>query len=296
MPRIKTHGKHSHSHGHGRAFAVGVVLNLTFVAVEAVYGVLSHSMALLSDAGHNLGDVLGLLLAWGAMRLAQWQPTDKHTYGLRKTTILAALLNALFLLVVTGGLSWEAIRRLANPVPVQPGVVIWVASIGIVINAVTALMFMRGRKEDLNIRGAFLHMTADAVISAGVAISGVLIAVTGLLWIDPVVSLVIGVTIIAGTWGLLRESASLILDAVPEGIDVEAVRRFLREQPNVTDVHHLHIWGLSTTDVAMTVHLVLAKQVLDNDWMARLREELHDRFGIVHVTIQLEGGDTKEEN
>jgi cobalt-zinc-cadmium efflux system protein len=266
-----------------------VVLNLTFVAVEAVYGVLSHSMALLSDAGHNLGDVLGLLLAWGAMRLAQWQPTDKHTYGLRKTTILAALLNALFLLVVTGGLSWEAIRRLANPVPVQPGVVIWVASIGIVINAVTALMFMRGRKGDLNIRGAFLHMTADAVISAGVAISGVLIAVTGLLWIDPVVSLVIGVTIIAGTWGLLRESASLILDAVPEGIDVEAVRRFLREQPNVTDVHHLHIWGLSTTDVAMTVHLVLAKQVLDNDWMARLREQLHDRYGIVHVTIQLEG-------
>lgn len=283
---------HGHHHHHpadyGRAFAIGVTLNLAFVGIEVVYGLFAHSLALLSDAGHNLGDVIGLLMAWGAAWLTRREPTDRHTYGLRKTSILAALLNALFLLVVTGGLSWEAIRRFSSPVPVEPGVVVWVAVAGIAVNAVTALMFMRGRKEDLNIRGAFMHMAADAVISAGVAISGVLIAVTGLLWIDPVVSLVIAVTIIIGTWGLLRESANLVLDAVPESIDVDAVRRYLRGQPNVSDVHHLHIWGLSTTDVAMTVHLVLKMPALDNEWLDHLRTELHDRYGIVHVTIQVE--------
>ena len=284
------HG-HGHHHGpadYGRAFAIGVTLNLAFVGIEVVYGLFAHSLSLLSDAGHNLGDVVGLLMAWGAAWLTRREPTDRHTYGLRKTSILAALLNALFLLVVTGGLSWEAIRRFSSPVPVQPGVVVWVAMAGIAVNAATALMFMRGRKEDLNIRGAFLHMAADAVISAGVAVSGVLIAVTGLLWIDPVVSLVIAVTIIMGTWGLLRESANLVLDAVPESIDTEAVRRYLREQPNVMDVHHLHIWGLSTTDVAMTVHLVLKMPALDNEWLGHIRTELHDRYGIIHATIQVE--------
>lgn len=285
---------HHHQHepaDYGRAFAVGITLNLVFVGVEVVYGLISRSMALLSDAGHNLGDVLGLLLAWGAVAMGRWQATEKHTYGFRKATILAALLNALFLLVVTGGLSWEAIRRFSSPVPVEPGVVTWVALAGIVINAATALMFMRGRKQDLNIRGAFLHMAADAVISAGVAVAGILIAFTGLLWIDPVVSLIISVTIIAGSWGLLREATNLALDAVPEGINPEAVRRYLREQPNVADVHHLHIWGLSTTDVALTAHVVLVRPELDNEWSDAMKHELHERFGIAHATIQLESSD-----
>lgn len=285
---------HGHSHEparYGRAFAVGVTLNLVFVGVEAVYGFLSRSMALLSDAGHNLGDVVGLLLAWGAVAMGGWQATAKHTYGFRKATILAAILNALLLLVVTGGLAWEAIRRLVHPVSVQAGTVIWVATLGVVINTLTALMFMKGRKKDLNIRGAFLHMAADALISVGVALSGLLIALTGLSWIDPVVSLAIAVTIIAGSWSLLRESTNLALDAVPEGVDPEAVRRYLAALPNVADVHHLHIWGLSTTDVAMTAHLVLLRPELDNEWMGRIRQELHDQCGIIHATIQLESAE-----
>ena len=286
--------EHSHPHApsrYGRAFAIGVTLNLLFVGVEAVYGVLAHSLALLSDAGHNLSDVAGLLMAWGAIRLSQWQPTQKHTYGFQKTSILAALLNSLLLLVAVGGIAWEAIRRLSHPVAIDTGVVVWVAGLGIVVNGITALLFMGGRKQDLNIRGAFLHMSADALLSAGVAVAGLLVAATGWLWIDPVVSLAIGLTILAGTWGLLRESTNLVLDAVPEGIDPDAVLRFLREQPNVADVHHLHIWSLSTTQVALTAHLVLVKPALDNEWLDRLHQELHEHHGIMHATLQLESPD-----
>ncbi len=268
-----------------------MTLNLLFVGVEAVYGVLAHSLALLSDAGHNLSDVAGLLMAWGAIRLSQWQPTQKHTYGFQKTSILAALLNSLLLLVAVGGIAWEAIRRLSHPVAIDTGMVVWVAGLGIVVNGITALLFMGGRKQDLNIRGAFLHMSADALLSAGVAVAGLLVAATGWLWIDPVVSLAIGLTILAGTWGLLRESTNLVLDAVPEGIDPDAVLRFLREQPNVADVHHLHIWSLSTTQVALTAHLVLVKPALDNEWLDRLHQELHEHHGIMHATLQLESPD-----
>ncbi|MEI8352665.1 MAG: cation diffusion facilitator family transporter [bacterium] len=286
--------EHSHPHApsrYGRAFAIGVTLNLLFVGVEAVYGVLAHSLALLSDAGHNLSDVAGLLMAWGAIRLSQWQPTQKHTYGFQKTSILAALLNSLLLLVAVGGIAWEAIRRLSHPVAIDTGMVVWVAGLGIVVNGITALLFMGGRKQDLNIRGAFLHMSADALLSSGVAAAGLLVAATGWLWIDPVVSLAIGLTIMAGTWGLLRESTNLVLDAVPEGIDPDAVLRFLREQPNVADVHHLHIWSLSTTQVALTAHLVLVKPALDNEWLDRLHQELHEHHGIMHATLQLESPD-----
>lgn len=284
---------HSHDHpqapaDYGRAFAIGVTLNLAFVALEVVFGLTSRSLALLSDAGHNLGDVAGLLVAWGALRMARWHATDTHTYGFQKASVLAALVNALLLMVAVGAVSWEAIRRLSHPVAVEPGVMTGVACAGIVINAATAFLFMKGRREDLNIRGAFLHMTADALISAGVAIAGLLIAVTDLAWIDPAVSLAIGIAILAGTWNLLRESTNLALDAVPAGIDPEAVRQFLRSQPNVTDVHHLHIWGLSTTRVAMTVHLVLEKPELNDEWLDELREELHAHHGIMHATIQLE--------
>ena len=288
------HEHHHHHHGpagYGRAFAIGVTLNFAFVIIEVIYGLLSHSLALLSDAGHNLGDVAGLLLAWGAIRMQRWQATPTHTYGFQKASILAALVNALLLLVAIGGISWEAIRRLAHPVPLNPGVVIGVAGVGIVINAVTALLFLRGRNDDLNIRGAFLHMAADALISAGVAVAGGLILVTGWLWLDPAVSLAIGIIILIGTWSLLRESTNLVLDAVPHGIDAEAVRKFLAAQPNVTDVHHLHIWGLSTTHVAMTVHLILEKPGLDNEWLDAIREELREHYGILHATIQLESPD-----
>jgi cobalt-zinc-cadmium efflux system protein len=291
---------HAHAHDHGassadhhpsnlgRAFAIGVVLNTTFVVIEVVYGLMSNSLALLADAGHNLGDVLGLLVAWGATYLSQWQPTPKHSYGLRRSSVLAALVNAVILLVSIGGISWEAIRRFRAPETIQAGTVVWVAAVGIVINTATALLFLRGRKDDLNIRGAFLHMTADAAISAGVVIAGLLILRTGVPWIDPIVSLAIAAVIFVGTWGLLRESVNLALDAVPSHIDPEAVQAYLAGLPNVQEVHHLHVWGLSTTDAAMTVHLVLSQPELNNDLLSRIRRELHDRYRIEHATIQLE--------
>lgn len=272
----------------GWAFAVGIALNLAFVVVEAVYGCLADSLALLADAGHNLGDVLGLLVAWGASYLSQWQPTQKHTYGLRRSSVLAALLNALFLLVAIGAIAWEAIRRFREPVAVQTHTIIWVAAVGIVVNTATALLFMAGRKRDLNIRAAFLHMVADAGISAGVVVSGLLIAWTGITRIDPIVSLAIAVSIFLGMWGLLRESINLAVDAVPEQIDPEAVHAYLARLPSVKEVHHVHIWGLSTTDVALTAHVILAQPELNNALLSEMRAELHRRYGINHVTIQFE--------
>ncbi|BES72350.1 cation diffusion facilitator family transporter [Marinobacter nanhaiticus D15-8W] len=286
------HGHHAHGHSHGtpnsRAFAIGIALNVIFVVVEAVYGVLADSMALLADAGHNLSDVLGLMLAWGAAWLAQRQATKWRTYGLKKTTILAALLNALVLMFAIGGIAWESIRRFANPAEVAGTTVIVVALVGVVINTATMMLFMRGQKEDLNIRGAFLHMAADAGISLGVAVAGGLILWTGLQWIDPVVSLAIVVVILIGTWGLLRESLNLSLDAVPSGIDPDQVREMLVDLPGVEDVHHVHIWGMSTTENALTAHLVKPDPHSDDALLETLEGRLRKEFNISHVTIQWE--------
>ncbi len=284
---------HDHGHApanHNRAFAVGVALNLGFVVVEVVFGILANSLSLLADAGHNLGDVLGLLLAWGASYLAKRRPTPRRTYGLRRSSILAALLNAILLLVAVGAISWEAVGRLVQPAPVSGRTVVAVAVAGVVINAVTALLFMAGRHHDLNIRGAFLHMAADAAISLGVVVAGVAIALTGWGWLDPAVSLVLGVVITVGTWGLLRESVNLSMDAVPEGVDLPSVRAFLAGLPGVVEVHDLHIWGMSTTETAMTAHLVKPGATVDDDWLATVARELHDRFQIEHATIQVESG------
>jgi cobalt-zinc-cadmium efflux system protein len=288
---------HDHSHAPGRfsrAFAAGVGLNLTFVILEAVFGVLAHSVALLADAGHNLSDVLGLSLAWGASYLVQRQPTERHTYGLRRSSILAALLNAGLLLVAIGAIAWEAIGRLTHPQPVASGTVIWVASVGIGINALTASLFWAGRKRDLNLRGAFLHLAADAAVSAGVVLAGLVMNATGWLRLDPAVSLLIVVVIAIGTWGLLRESLNLALDAVPEHIEPAAVEQYLVGLPGVRAVHDLHIWAMSTTEAALTAHLVKPDAVVDDALLTRLGKDLHDRFRIEHTTIQLERGDGSE--
>lgn len=280
---------HKHTSGNfGWAFATGTLLNSGLVIAEIIFGLRANSLALLADALHNAGDVIGLLLSWGATRLTQWQPTEKRTYGLRKASVFSALINALLLLVATGGILWEAIRRLQETTTIRSGLVITVAAVGIAINTVTALMFLKGRKEDLNIRSAFLHMVADAAISAGVVAAGVMILFTGLVLIDPVVSILIAIIIFIGTWTLLRESVNLVMDAVPDIVDTESVRQYLAGLSAVKDVHHLHIWALSTTNIAITVHLVLLKPGLDNNLLTDIRHELHDRFRIDHATIQLE--------
>jgi len=293
------HG-HTHSHGHhhshapadfNRAFAVGVVLNTGFVLVEAAYGFLANSLALLADAGHNLGDVLGLLLAWGAAVLVKRRPTARRTYGLKRSSILASLINAVLLLVAVGMIVWEAVQRLARPEPVAETTVIWVAAIGIVINTATALMFRAGSKNDINVRGAFLHMAADAAVSLGVVIAAALVMVTGWLWLDPAVSIAIAVVITAGTWSLLAASVNLALDAVPQNIDPQAIDAYFAALPGVTEVHDLHIWAMSTTEVALTAHLVRPGAGLDDALLGRVCHDLQQKFGIGHVTVQIEAGD-----
>ncbi len=290
------HG-HSHSgHSHapknfGTAFAIGTGLNFAFVVVEVVFGFYAHSLALVADAGHNMGDVLGLLLAWGASALARRAPTQRHTYGMRSSSILAALFNAILLLLSVGAIAWEAIRRFGNPTDVAGWTVIWVSAVGIAINTATALMFMSGRKGDLNVRGAFMHMAADAGISAGVAVAGFVILATGLHWIDPVVSLAISAVIIWGTWGLLRDSVNLALQAVPEGIELSEVKEYLAGLPHVTAVHDLHIWPMSTTETALTAHLVRDVDRCDSSVLEQCCKELHDKFEIQHATIQFETED-----
>ncbi|HEX7648679.1 MAG TPA: cation diffusion facilitator family transporter [Noviherbaspirillum sp.] len=295
------HHGHDHSHGHhghvhapkdfGKPFAIGVFLNGGFVIVEAVFGFLSNSLSLLTDAGHNLGDVLGLLLAWGASVLANRRPSARFTYGLRSTSILAALINAALLLLATGAIGWEAVSRLMQPVPVEGGTVTAVAVVGVVINTATALMFMSGRKDDLNVRAAFLHMAADAAITLGVALSGIAIIFTGWQWLDPVTSLVVAVLVIAGTWGLLRDSVNLALHAVPPGIDPAQVQALLASFPGVTEVHDLHIWAMSTTDTALTAHLVCPAGYPGDALHGQIAHELKTRFRIGHSTIQIETGD-----
>jgi cobalt-zinc-cadmium efflux system protein len=284
---------HAHAHGRqdpGRAFAVGIGLNLGFVLVEAGFGLWAGSLALLADAGHNLSDVLGLGLAWAANRLARRPATARRTYGLRRTSILAALVNSVLLLVAIGAIAWEAVRRFASPEPVAGLTVAAVAAVGVVINAATAALFLRDRKHDVNVRGAFLHMVADAGVSAAVLAAGVVIRFTGWAWLDPAASLLVVAAIALATWGLLRESVDLALDAVPEGIDPNAVEAFLAAAPGIAAVHHLHIWGMSTTETALTAHLVKPDGRLDDALLARLATELNQRFGIAHATFQLEEG------
>jgi cobalt-zinc-cadmium efflux system protein len=274
----------------GWAFAIGVGLNAAFVAIELAAGWWTGSLALVADAGHNLSDVLGLLLAWGASYLAKRKPSGRRTYGWRRTSILAALGNAILLLVAIGAIAWEAVHRFARPEAVESGAMIWVAAAGVIVNTATALLFFHGRHHDLNIRGAFLHMAADAAVSLGVVIGGIVIARTGWLWIDPTLSLVIAAVIAISTWDLLWQSLDLALDTVPSNIDLELVRGYLAGLAGVTAVHDLHIWAISTTETALTVHLVKPKAEVDDDWLAGIAEELHERFGIEHPTIQIETG------
>jgi cobalt-zinc-cadmium efflux system protein len=286
-----SHAGHSHAHApkdFGAAFAIGAALNAGFVVFETVLGFASHSLALLSDAGHNLSDVLALLLAWAASALVKARPSGRHTYGFRRSSILVALINAIVLLIVTGGIAVEAVRHLIYPHAVAGLTVTWVAAIGIVVNVATALLFMSGSKGDLNARGAYLHMAADAGIALGVVVAGGLIWLTGQSWIDPAVSLLIGGVIVYGTWDLLRDSLNLAMDAVPEGIDLHAVEEHLREYPQVADVHHLHIWGMSTTQTALTVHVVLKGSAIDNALLRAIKDDLEDEFHIGHSTIQFE--------
>lgn len=291
------HAGHSHGHGHshapkdfGLAFAIGVSLNMGFVIVEATYGFLSNSMALLADAGHNFSDVLGLLIAWTATILARRKPGGRYSYGLRSSSIVAALINALFLVVAISIIAYEAIQRFSEPAPVAGKTVIVVAAIGIVINTATALMFMRGSKGDINIRGAFLHMAADAAVSAGVVIAGFVILATGWSWIDPAVSLAIVAVIAVSTWGLLRDSVNMSLHAIPPGVDQDVVAEFLKARPGVATIHDLHIWSMSTTETALTVHLVTPAGFPGDAFHSELARELKNRFAIDHPTIQIETG------
>ncbi|CAN5502109.1 cation diffusion facilitator family transporter [soil metagenome] len=286
----------SHGHDHGasnfnRAFAIGIGLNLAFVAVEATYGMIANSLALVADAGHNLSDVLGLVLAWIASRLVRRPLTARRSYGWRRSSVLAALANAVFLLIAIGAIAYEAIRRFGDPAPVAGKTVIVVALIGIGINTLTALLFAAGRKGDLNIRGAFLHMAADAGVSAGVVIAGLIMLATDWDWLDPVVSLLIAGVIFLGTWGLLRDSFNMALDAVPDDIDPAMVTRGLLTVPGVTGVHDLHIWNMSTTEVALTAHLVVPLEKNNDALLHWASQELHDRYEIQHVTLQIERGD-----
>lgn len=289
-------GHHDHVHVHapprdfGRAFAIGVALNSVFVLVEAAFGLLSGSMALVADAGHNLSDVLSLLIAWGAAYMATRPANSRYTYGYKSSSILAALANAGLLLVALGAILIETVDRLFNPAPVEGMTMIVVAGVGIVINSATALMFMSGRKEDLNIRGAFLHMAADALVSVGVVVAGVLILLTGQRWIDPVTSLVIVSVIAWGTWGLLKDSVRMGLHAVPEKIDEPAVRAYLAGLPGVAAIHDLHIWPMSTTETALTAHLVIPGGHPGDSFLRDLAHELEHRFSIEHATVQVETG------
>jgi cobalt-zinc-cadmium efflux system protein len=287
---MDTHKGHRQTR-YSRAFGIGVFLNVGFVLFEAAFGILSDSLALLADAGHNLGDVLGLLLAWGAHFLSTRGSSYRRTYGWKSTTMLAALINAIILLVVVSGIAWEAIPRFSDPQPISGPTIIYVAAMGVVINTATALLFIADREKDLNIRGAFLHMAADAGVSLGVVIAGIIIVTIGWLWIDPVVSLIIAAVILIATWRLLVDSVNLVLQAVPAGIDIKEVEKYLSDVPGVEAVHDLHIWAMSTTETALTAHVVKPDLENDDAMLAQIRVEICDRFGIEHVTLQVERSD-----
>ncbi|WP_292039421.1 cation diffusion facilitator family transporter [Massilia sp. UBA6681] len=311
MSTTHTHDHHDHDHDHGhhhgfghhhhhmpdpagheRAFALAIGLNALFVAIEFTYGFIAHSTALMADAGHNLSDVLGLVLAWGAAALAKRAPTHRYTYGLRGSSILAALGNGLLLMAACGAIALEAVQRFTEPAPVQGMTVSIVAGIGVLINGFSAWLFMAGSKSDLNLRGAYLHMAADAALSLGVVISGLLIMGTGWTWVDPAVSLAIVVVIVIGTWSLLRESVLLSMAAVPPGVDANAVRDFLCNQPGVKEVHDLHIWAISTTENALTAHVVMPGGYPGDRVLDEMVDKLRSDFGIHHCTLQVEEGTT----
>ncbi|EHL22922.1 cation diffusion facilitator family transporter [Acidovorax sp. NO-1] len=284
---------HEHSHApanFNKAFAIGIGLNIVFVLIEAFYGWKINSLALLADAGHNLSDVAGLVLAWGGALAGKLKPNSRHTYGWKRGSILAAFANALLLLVAMGALVWEATGRLMSPDPLagSEGVTIMaVAGVGILVNTATALLFMRGRESDLNIRGAFLHMAADALVSAGVVVAGALTLWMGWVWLDPVVSLLIAAVILVGTWNLFRQSLHLLFDGVPDSVDPQAVHDYLATLPGISHVHDLHIWAMDTAEVAMTAHLVMPQGHADDGFLKGATEQLHDRFEISHVTLQV---------
>lgn len=282
------HDHSAHYGNYNRAFAIGVTLNVAFVAIEAAYGVAADSLALIADAGHNLSDVVGLLLAWGASALAAKAASDKRTYGFRKATVMASLASAILLLVALGGIAWEAVGRFTNPQPVAGMTVIVVAAIGVVINTATALLFVSGQKHDLNLRGAFLHMAADAAVSVGVVIAGLFIFFKQWLWIDPAISLAIVAVIFVGTWGLLRDSMNYAMDAVPDKVDIAGIRQYLEHFEHVERIHDLHVWPLSTTEIALTVHVIVRDIPNDNAFLNTLQQHLHDVFDIEHATIQIE--------
>lgn len=291
-------GAHSHHHARpldpGRAFLIGIALNVAFVAVEAVAGFIADSTALLADAAHNLGDVLGLAMAWGATVLARRKRTARRTYGLRRTTILAGLANATLILIAVGGVTWEAIRRVGEPAHVDGILVATVATLGVLVNCGAAMLFARGRERDVNRRGAYLHLMADAAVSAGVVVAGVIVWQTGWNWLDPVTSIVVSVVILVGTIGLLRDALNLLLDAVPAHIDPDAVETYLASLPGVQQVHDLHIWPMSTTEVALTAHLVIPWASCAPSFLRDAASEIEHRFGIAHTTLQLEPVDADE--
>jgi cobalt-zinc-cadmium efflux system protein len=290
------HGHHHHGDpGHGRAFAIAISLNAAFVAIEFFYGFLANSTALMADAGHNLSDVLSLILAWGAAVLARREPSGRYTYGLRSSSILAALFNGMLLMAATGAIAWGAVQRLMAPTPVAGLTVSVVAGIGIAVNGISAWLFMKGSKDDLNIRGAYLHLAADAAISLGVLVAGLVVLSTGWAWIDPAVSLVIVVLIMKSTWSLLREALDMTLGAVPGNVDADAVEKFLLARPGVTSVHDLHIWSMSTTDVALTCHLVMPGGYPGDVAIDQIASGLKEQFGIHHTTLQTEQGTTQHE-
>jgi cobalt-zinc-cadmium efflux system protein len=287
---------HSHSHGHGAhgsrnwtpVFAIGITLNLGFVVIEGIYGLLANSMALIADAGHNLGDVLGLVIAWIAMVLARRAPTQNYTYGLRRGTILAALANAMLLLVAVGAITIEGIRRLSEPAEIASITVITVAAAGIVVNGITAWLLASGSKDDINLRGAFLHMLYDALVSLGVVVTGTIMWLTGWTWLDSIVSLIIAAVILMGTWSLLRDSVGMSLDAVPASLKLDEVSTFLKQQSGVISIHDLHIWSMSTTETVLTCHCLMPGGHPGDEFLVRLAHELQERFKINHVTIQIE--------
>lgn len=287
---------HNHAHSHaprnfGRAFGVGIALNTLYVLVEAGVGLSIGSLGLVADAGHNASDVLSLIIAWVGARLAQRSPSERFTYGLKRSPIVASLFNALLLFGAMGVVAWEAVGRLQDPTPVPGATIIWVTLVGLVVNFGTAYLFVHGR-DDLNIRGAFLHMMADGLVTLGVLLAGVAILVTGVAWLDPVISLAIVVVVLWSTWGLFRDALRLSLDAVPNGVDPEAVRSYLDSLPGVSNVHDLHIWAMSTTETALTAHVVIPGHDGDSNlFIQRACQGLHDRFEIVHATLQIESGE-----
>jgi cobalt-zinc-cadmium efflux system protein len=295
------HADHSHSHHHHaplaaggpgqsltRAFVLGIALNAGFVLIEAVYGVIADSSALLADATHNLGDVLGLVLAWGTSVLAKRKPTARHTYGLRRSTLFGALANSCLLFAMVGGLIWEAMGRLAHPQPAQGLTMSAVAAIGVLVNGGSALLFLQARKHDSNMRAAFLHLAADAGVSLAVVMAGALIWKTGLLWLDPLTTLAVSILILVMSWDLLKEALHLALDGVPSSVDFADVQSYLGRLPGVCEVHDLHIWAMSTTEVAMTAHLVMPWSETPPSFLHGLDHDLQDRFGIDHTTVQIE--------